>query len=68
MTVSEPTPTPSLTPEPTPSPAPEPQVLHGDIDCDGDIDVMDALVILRMVAGLPVPPPTLAEGCPTGGG
>jgi hypothetical protein len=26
----------------------------GDVDCDGDIDAVDALVILRHVAGLPV--------------
>jgi hypothetical protein len=26
----------------------------GDIDCDGDVDAVDALQILRFVAGLPV--------------
>lgn len=30
------------------------QILWGDIDCDGDLDSVDALGILRSVAGLPV--------------
>jgi hypothetical protein len=32
-----------------------------DIDCDGDIDVVDALFILRFLAALPFP---LPPGCP----
>jgi hypothetical protein len=27
--------------------------LFGDLDCDGDVDAVDALAILRFVAGLP---------------
>ena len=33
----------------------------GDADCDGDLDALDALDILRYVVSLPVDPP---EGCP----
>jgi len=33
----------------------------GDIDCDGDVDAVDSLLILRHVAGLSVSLPT---GCP----
>jgi hypothetical protein len=32
---------------------------HGDVDCDGDIDTVDALRILRHVAGLQI----LPQGC-----
>jgi hypothetical protein len=35
--------------------------LWGDVDCDGDVDAMDALKVLRHVAGLPVQQP---DGCP----
>ena len=61
-----PTPTaaPTPTPSPTPPPAPTPQ--KGDIDCNGTIESVDALLLLRRVAGLPV---TLPEGCqPLAGG
>lgn len=35
--------------------------LWGDVDCDGDVDAVDALKVLRDVAGLAVEQP---EGCP----
>lgn len=47
--------TPAATPPPTPSP---PGGRHGDADCDGDVDAIDALMVLREVAGLP-----RAAGC-----
>jgi hypothetical protein len=33
-------------------PPPIPEFLQGDIDCDGDVDAVDALQLLRHVAGL----------------
>jgi len=50
---STPSPTPTLPPtaSPTPSPTPGP-VVKGDVDCDGDVDAVDALRILRFVAQL----------------
>jgi hypothetical protein len=36
----------------TPVASPTPGRLFGDVDCDGDIDSVDALAILRFVAGL----------------
>lgn len=45
-----------------PSSAPTPVArLHGDIDCDGDVDAVDALVLLRHVAALPL---GQSESCP----
>ena len=38
--------------------------IAGDTDCDGAIDAVDSLAILRHVVSLPVPPPPLALGCP----
>ena len=35
--------------------------LFGDVDCDDDIDAVDALIILRFVVGLPV---SQTEPCP----
>lgn len=66
-----PTPTPTLTPTPIPSPTPTQTpaitsspsptpVAPGDVDCDGDSDAVDALAILRYVAGLPY---VQAPGC-----
>jgi hypothetical protein len=57
-----PTPTPSPTPTPTPSPTPTtpPNATSGDIDCDGTVDSVDALIDLRSVAGLPL---NLPPGC-----
>ncbi len=56
---------PTPTPEPTETPiggTPTPVTsIHGDVDCDGDIDSVDALAILRYVVGLPLP---LPDGCP----
>jgi hypothetical protein len=52
-----PTPTPVLTPTPTPTPTPTGTPsgpLFGDVDCDGDVDAVDALKILRYVAQLTV--------------
>jgi hypothetical protein len=51
-----PTPTESPTPTPTPSPTPTatpPPYIQGDINCDTDVTSVDALGILRFVAGLP---------------
>lgn len=39
----------------------EGDLVWGDLDCDGDIDAVDALWILRAVVALPVPPFT---SCP----
>ncbi len=47
-----PTPTPTPTPEPTATP--EPQV-KGDVDCNGNVDPVDSLKLLRYDAGLSVP-------------
>lgn len=32
----------------------EPQFVLGDVDCDGDVDSVDALKVLQFVAGIPV--------------
>ncbi len=48
---------PASSPSPTPTPTPTPTplaVLKGDVDCDGDVDAVDALKELRHVAGLPI--------------
>ena len=55
------TPEPTATPTPTPTPTPAP-IANGDVDCDGDVDTVDALAILRYVAGLP--PLLQNEPCP----
>ncbi len=49
--------TPTRTPTPTPTPtstatATPGQGIVGDADCDGDVDAVDALFVLRYVAGL----------------
>jgi hypothetical protein len=72
--VSSPTPTSPPTPSATPTPSPTPTFSpgptssatlqarrQGDIDCNGDIDAVDALLILRHVAGLSV---DLPPDCP----
>ena len=52
---STPSPTPTATPEPTPSPTPTPSPKpNGDVNCSGAVNAVDALQILRYVAGLPV--------------
>lgn len=43
------------TPEPTPPPSPEPSPRQGDAQCDGDVDSVDALTVLRAVAGVDEP-------------
>lgn len=48
---AEPTPTDTVEPTPTPTPTPAPQ-LWGDVDCDGVVGSLDALAIVRGVAGL----------------
>lgn len=61
----EPTPTPSPTASPTPAPTPLPWAF-GDIDCDGDVDAVDALGILLILAGFnPLQPDD--PDCPTPG-
>lgn len=40
-------------------------LIVGDVDCDGDVDAVDALFILRFIAALPLP--GVPEGCPTVG-
>jgi hypothetical protein len=65
-----PTPTPTLTPTPTPTPAATPTPTPaptggpapGDADCDGGVDAVDALQVLRYVAGLPNPAGCIAAG------
>ncbi len=57
---ASPTPTPTPTPTPSPSGTPGPAGPKGDIDCDGDTDAVDALRILRYVAGLN---PNLPPNC-----
>jgi len=49
-----PTPTPAATPSPTATPTPS-AVACGDVDCDYDVDAVDALGILRYVAQLSEP-------------
>jgi len=57
-----PTPTPTASPTATASPTPSPTpVPHGDVNCSGVVDAVDALQILRHVASLPV---NLPDGCP----
>lgn len=59
-----PTDTPAPTGTPTPTPAPTlPPGFHywGDFDCDGDVDAVDALQILRYLAALEV---QQSEACP----
>ena len=51
----------------TPTPTGEPKgPLQGDVDCDGDVDSVDALKVLRFVAGLDYeqvePCPDIASG------
>ena len=48
------TPTPGPTDTPGPSETPGDGPAQGDVDCDGDVDSVDALKVLRHVAGLPV--------------
>ncbi len=56
-----PTPTPTATPAPTAPPTQTPSLpARGDLNCDGSVDSVDALVILRHVAALPV---DLPAGC-----
>jgi Tol biopolymer transport system component len=60
------TPTPTLAPTPTLTPTPTPTqtpggLKQGDVDCDRDVDAVDALKVLRHVASLPLPP---SPGCP----
>ncbi len=45
--------TPTPTPSPQVSPTPRPK-LNDDVNCDGQVDAVDALLILQHVAGLPV--------------
>jgi hypothetical protein len=59
------TPTPSPTPSPssipTPSTTPGPELIQGDLNCDGTVDALDALVLLLDLAGAPMEQP---QGCP----
>lgn len=52
---------PSSTPPEDDCPAPGEQLTedytHGDVDCDGDVDAVDALAILREIVKLPQPQP-----------
>ena len=56
-----PTPTSTATATPSPTPTDAPKRLQGDVDCDGDVDSVDALKQLRQVASLPV---EQEPGCP----
>lgn len=62
-----PTPTPSPPPTPSPSPTPTPSLSPppaplGDTTCDGVVDAIDALFVLRSVAGLGPAPDCIARG------
>lgn len=46
-----PTATPTLAPTPSPTPTPAPGALSGDVDCNGLIQSVDALGVLRHVGG-----------------
>lgn len=50
---------------PPPTPTPPPAFVNGDIDCDGDVDAVDALQVLRHVAGLGA---NQMQPCPPVGG
>ena len=50
----DPTATPTGTPTQTATPTPGTGAGQGDVDCDDDVDSVDALKVLRHVAGLPV--------------
>jgi Tol biopolymer transport system component len=53
--------TPAPTPSPTPTPSPGPELTQGNVDCDQDVDSVDALKQLRHVAAMPV---SQEPGCP----
>ena len=63
-----PTPSPTGTPAPTstgtpaPSPTATPEVLLGDVNCDGTLTSVDALLILQLVARLLQTLPCLEDG------
>jgi hypothetical protein len=52
------TPPPPPTPSPTPTPPP---FVKGDVQCDGDVDAVDALTIQRFIAQLNI---SQQPGCP----
>ena len=56
-----PTPTSTATATPSATPTVEPKRLQGDVDCDGDVDSVDALKQLRHVASLSI---EQEPGCP----
>ncbi len=58
--VATPTATPTATPIPTPAPTPL-ALTQGNVDCDPDVDSVDALKVQRHVAGLSV---GQRPGCP----
>ena len=61
---------PSATPAPTVTPVDgQAPALHGDLDCDGDVDPVDALQLLGGIArGSPVQPPScMADTAPLSG-
>jgi hypothetical protein len=45
-----------------PTPSATPGGLQGDTDCDGDVDSVDALFVLRDTAGLPHSAACIARG------
>jgi outer membrane biosynthesis protein TonB len=54
---STPTPTETATAEPTPSPTPTPgPSALGNVDCVNGVDVQDAIVVLRVIAGVGAAP------------
>lgn len=59
------TPTPTTGPSDTPSPTPSGEFAKGDVQCDNDIDAVDALTIQRDIAELPT---SQQPDCPAIGG
>jgi hypothetical protein len=67
--VPSPTASPGLSPPPAPTAStPSPVVSPGDVDCDGDVDAVDVILVLRGPVFSTGEPFTCAEGAIGGGG
>ena len=62
-----PTRTPAATASPTPTPSVTPDRVNGDLDCDRDVDTVDALRIQLIVAQTPISQPAGCEIAPGAG-